>query len=324
MSTNILEVMQKMVILNALQGVLSILIMIIIGYFLTYKKLFDESTSKLFSKLVVNLSLPCLIISDLTSTFTKQMLSGTYKGIILAFVVILVTYFLGYLFSLLLKVSSKRRGIFCALFAFSNTVFIGLPVNLALFGNSSLPYVLLYYLGNTTLFWTLGLYVIKRSVNSKEDKVSLFQNIKKLCSPPLIAIFFALLFIVFEIKLPEFILSTCKYIGGLTTPLSLMFIGIVMFSVNFRDIHFDKETSVLIFGKLLLSPLLVYLILGFLSFPTLEKNVFIIQSSLPVMTQIAITAKRYDSDFEFATIMVTLTTILSMVLIPIIMYLISA
>ena len=103
-----------------------------------------------------------------------------------------------------------------------------------------------------------------------------------------------------------------------------MFIGIVMFSVNFRDIHFDKETSVLIFGKLLLSPLLVYLILGFFSFPTLEKNVFIIQSSLPVMTQIAITAKHYDSDFEFATIMVTLTTILSMILIPIIMYLISA
>ena len=59
-------------------------------------------------------------------------------------------------------VRRDRRGLFISMFFNSNTIFVGLPINQALFGDGSIPYVLIYYMCNTTFFWTLGTYLIQR------------------------------------------------------------------------------------------------------------------------------------------------------------------
>jgi len=64
--------------------------------------------------------------------------------------------------AIVFNVRKDRRGTFASMFSLSNTIFIGLPVNLMLFGDSSLSYALLYYIANTILFWTIGVYGIAR------------------------------------------------------------------------------------------------------------------------------------------------------------------
>lgn len=306
-----------MVFIDAAQSILTIIIMISTGYVLTSKGWFDEKTSALFSRIVVNISLPALMISNLTSTFTKDKLLHYGLGSVAAFISILIAYILAIGMAYLLSIDKNKKGIFAALFAFSNTIFIGLPVNQCLFGDKAIPYVLLYYVANTSLFWTVGIYGIARDGNNGAS-LPLFSmdTIKKIFSPALLGFIVGIVLILLNIKLPRFVADTLKYVGSLTTPLSMFFIGIVIHEMSIRDIKFDSRVFILLIGRFIISPLLAFAILYTLPLDLLLKKVFIIQSSLPVMTQISIVSRAFNSDHKFAAMMITLTTILSLLVIP--------
>ena len=143
-----------MVVLNAIGSVLSIVIMICTGYVLTKFKWLNENISKVFSRLVCNVALPCLMISNLMGNFTRDKLDHIGKGLIIPVLSMAIGYILAILISKIIKVKKERIGTFRSMFFVSNSIFIGLPINLALFGSKSVPYVLLYYIANTTFFWT--------------------------------------------------------------------------------------------------------------------------------------------------------------------------
>ena len=75
------------------------------------------------------------------------------------------------------KIKKERRGIFCTNFFIANTMFIGLPVNLALFGEKSIPAVMLYYMVNTTFFWTLGVHnIVQDTLSDTKNKPAFFSG----------------------------------------------------------------------------------------------------------------------------------------------------
>lgn len=311
------------IVLNALQSALSIVAMIGLGYYLTRRGMFDEGVGKLFTNLVINVSLPAMMVSNLLTVFDREKLYSAGIGIIVPFSTMIICYIAAILVAKLIKVKPERKGVFQAMFFASNTIFMGMPVNLALFGEQSTPYVLFYYAANTILFWTLGMYSISRDKKGKEDKIFSIETVKRIFSPPLLGFIAGILLIMMRIKLPTFIMDSCKYIGNLTTPLSLLFIGITFSTIRLKDIKFDKDMLALIIGRFVFSPLLVYAMALVIPIPTLMTKVFIIQAAMPVITQSAIAAKAYDVDYRYATVMVTVTTALSVLFIPIYMVLMS-
>lgn len=312
-----------MVLINAVQGVLTIVIMISIGYVLTEKKWFNEEISRVFAKLVTNVSLPALMISDLMGSFTKDKLESLSKGLIAPFLSIAACYIISIAVSKILKVQKSREGTFQSMFFNSNTIFIGLPVNLALFGNKSMPYVLLYYIANTTFFWTLGVYCISKDTEGGHGSILSKATIKRIISPPLLGFIAAVILILLKIELPPFIMNTCKYLGNLTTPLSMIFIGISIHSVKLKELKIDKDVLGVLVGRFLVCPLIMVMMLILMPMPELMKKVFIMQSAMPVMTNAPIIAKVYGADSNYAAIMVTLSTILSVITIPILMFVMS-
>lgn len=312
-----------MVLLNAVQGVLTIVIMISIGYVLTEKKWFNEEISRVFAKLVTNVALPALMISDLMGSFTRDKLESLSKGLIAPFLSIAVCYVISVLVSKILKVQKSREGTFQSMFFNSNTIFIGLPVNLALFGNKSMPYVLLYYIANTVFFWTLGVYCISKDTPGEHGSILSKATIKRIISPPLLGFITAVILILLKIELPPFIMNTCKYLGSLTTPLSMIFIGISIHSVKLKELKIDKDVLGVLAGRFLVCPLIMFIMLILMPMPELMKKVFIMQSAMPVMTNAPIIAKVYGADSNYAAVMVTLSTILSMITIPIFMVVMS-
>lgn len=312
-----------MIIFNAAGSVLSIVIMICIGYILTAKKWFDESVSKLFSDLVCNIALPCLMISDLVGNFDREKLSSLSSGLIVPFTSMAVCYIVGILVAKIIKVEKKRIGTFKSMFFVSNSIFIGLPINMALFGQSSIPYVLLYYIANTTFFWTLGAYGISKDGDNIDSRIFSKETLIRLASPPLIGFVIGIMLIFLNIQIPKFILDTCKYLGNLTTPLSMLFIGIIIYSVDLKKIRFSLEILVILIGRFLISPILIYFAARYLEIPVLMEKVFVIQAAMPVMTNTSIVAKNYNADYEYAAIMTVVTTICSLISIPIYMYLLN-
>lgn len=302
---------------SIISSVLGIFMMISIGYFLTNKRWLNDEINKNISRIIINISLPSLMISNISTRFNRQELIMSSTGILFTFLGILASYLLALLISNLLRISDNKKGIFCVMFTFSNTIFIGMPVNLALYGEGSIIYVLLYYLANTILFWTIGVYKLRASKeNLKNDKNNL-DIVKKIFTPPLMGFIVGILIVMLDIRLPNFLLDTLKDIGGLTTPLSMFFTGSVIKSLNIKNIKMDINSYIILLGKFIITPLIIYLILTLTDFPVLLKKVFIIEASMPILTQAIIVSKFYNVETEYITIMVTLTTLISLLLLPV-------
>lgn len=308
--------------LNGLNSVASIFIMIGIGFCLAKIGLLNKQTNKLFSKIVIQVAVPLMTVVSIPRWLTLEELKTFSPGILLACIGMLLAYMTAYIISLFLKIHKKERGIFCALFSISNTIFIGLPVNISLYGEESIPYVFLFDIANILIFWTIGVYNIKK-YSHKNNESGFLENIKNILSPPLIGFIIGILLLVFRLELPLFLENSFDYIGELSTPMAMLFIGTVIYSMDLKKIKINLTTFAILAGKFIISPLIMIGLLFLTELPGLLEKVFIIQSAGPMIIQIALVAEYYDVSSKYASFMVGLSTMLYMFVIPIYVFLIG-
>lgn len=306
--------------LSALGSVLTVLLMIALGFGLAKRGWFEGQSSSLISRLVVTVALPAYMMANLMGGYDKAGLLAMLPGLPIPFLVMLGCFAAALGIAAAFRIPKARRGTFASMFALSNTIFIGLPVNLMLFGEKSLSYVLLYYIANTSLFWTIGVHGIAKDgavlAQRPEPAFLSRDSLKRMLSPPLLAFLAAVLLILVGIKLPPPLLELCKTLGAMTTPLSMLFIGIVISRVEWRKLRLERELLLVPLGRFVVSPLLLVLLVKGLDLPLLMKEVFLVQSMMPAMTQTPILAAAYGADAEYAGVGTSLSTVLSLATIP--------
>ena len=310
------------IFLRSISGILVILGMILVGFIIGEKGWFDDKSRGLLAKLVTQVALPCYMLYTITQRFTAADLLKMLPA--LRFPALSMVILLGIATGVarIFAVRQDRRGLFISMFFNSNTIFVGLPINQTLFGDASIPYVLIYYMCNTTFFWTLGTYLIQRD-GEGEAQFDLKTSLKKVFSPPLRGFLLGLVLVMLQIKLPAFLASDLQYLGNLTTPLSMIFIGLSVSHVGVKQLVLGKEQLLILLGRFLVAPLLMASIVYWVPLPSLMKQVFIIQSAMPVMTNAPVVARLYGADSDYAAVMVTETTLATMVVIPILMLLMA-
>ena len=310
------------IFLKSISGILVILGMILVGFVIGEKGWFDDKSRGLIAKLVTQVALPCYMLYTITQRFTAADLLIMLPA--LRFPALSMVILLGIATGVarIFAVRQDRRGLFISMFFNSNTIFVGLPINQALFGDASIPYVLIYYMCNTTFFWTLGTYLIQRD-GEGEAQFDLKTSLKKVFSPPLMGFILGLVMVMLQIKLPAFLASDLQYLGNLTTPLSMIFIGLSVSHVGVKQLVLGKDQLLILLGRFLVAPLLMASIVYWLPLPSLMKQVFIIQSAMPVMTNAPVVARLYGADSDYAAVMVTETTLATMVVIPFLMLLMA-
>ena len=310
------------IFLRSISGILVILGMILVGFIIGEKGWFDDKSRGLLAKLVTQVALPCYMLYTITQRFTAADLLKMLPA--LRFPALSMVILLGIATGVarIFAVRQDRRGLFISMFFNSNTIFVGLPINQALFGDASIPYVLIYYMCNTTFFWTLGTYLIQRD-GEGEAQFDLKTSLKKVFSPPLMGFLLGLVLVMLQIKLPAFLASDLQYLGNLTTPLSMIFIGLSVSHVGVKQLVLGKEQLLILLGRFVFAPLLMATIVYRAPLPSLMKQVFIIQSAMPVMTNAPVVARLYGADSDYAAVMVTESTLATMVVIPILMVLMA-
>lgn len=312
------------IIITSIESIIPIIAIIVLGYILQIRGWFGETFSSNLSRLIMNVALPASIFVSVMKYLTLDKLVSLSKGLVYTFVAFVIGYIVAYISVKIFKVRPGRRGTMINTFVNANTIFIGLPLNIALFGNESLPYFLIYYITNTISTWTLGIYLMTSDSKTGKSKVVQKLDLKKLL-PPLIGFLVALFFLVLQIPVPSFATSTLTYIGNIVTPLSLIYIGIVLAKAGLNTITFDKDTIVTLIGRFILGPLVMYivLILTAKNLTTTEFKTFVVQSAAPALAVLPILAGNGDGDVEFSTNVVTLSTILFVVVIPIVVTLLG-
>lgn len=312
--------------IHGLQGIFEILFIIGIGFILAKKGWFVADTSALLTKLVMKIALPLYMLCQLEKDFTHDSLLQIAPDLLLPFSSILLAYVVGRIAVKLLHIRQDRQGVFITCFFIANTIFIGLPVNLALFGTQSVPSVMLYYMANTTMFWTLGVYHIVNDSTGGEKAMPLFslQTLKKVFSPPLLGFLIGLAFILANIQLPEFLLVSFQYVGNLATPLSLMVIGIEMSSISLASVHWDRDLVGALCGRFIICPLCVLALLPVIVVTPMSVQVFTMQASMPAMTQMTVVAKAVGADVKYATQVSFLSVVLGLIVIPLYMFILES
>ena len=314
-----------MLFLTSLESIVPIIALIVLGYFLQVKGWFHNDFGNDLSKLIMNVAMPVSIFVSVLKYLTLEKLMSLSGGLIYTFIAFALGYIVAFLSVKVLKVAPGRRGTVINTFVNANTIFIGLPLNIALFGDDALAYFLIYYITNTISTWTLGVFLMTSdSKDGKKKQESKF-NWKKLLPAPLLGFIVSVVFLVINIPLPSYVSNTLSYVGGLTTPLSLIYIGIVLAKAGIKTIHFDKDSILALVGRFIIAPLLMFLVLKWMApqMATAEYQTFMIQSATPALAVLPILANQGDGDVEFSTNIVTLSTILFVIVIPIIQTLIG-
>lgn len=306
-------------ILQGLEGILTIVIMIIVGFFLSKKGWFSESFNGAVAQLVTKVCLPTYMIVNLTVNFNRQQLLEMSGGLVVPIISMVMGYFIGHGVAKILKVRRDRVGVFCTVFFVSNTIFIGLPMTLSLFGEAGVPYVMLYYMVNTTMFWVVAVHDMASDAGVSEPWLSK-KTLKNVFNPPLLGFMFGIFLVLMEWRLPVPIESALKYLGGMTTPLAMLFIGIAISKASWSEINFDKELAAAMIGRFIICPLCVIVLLPFFHLPILMGEVFIMQAAMPAMTNTAIVSKVYGGDYKYAAMLTVVSTLLAVITTPFYMW----
>lgn len=308
------------ILLTCMESIIPIIVIIVLGYVLQNRGWFEESFGANLSRLIMNIALPASIFVSVMKYLTLDKLISLSGGLLYTFVAFILGYIVAFITVKVFKVRPGRRGTMINTFVNANTIFIGLPLNIALFGNEALPYFLIYYITNTVSTWTLGVYLMTSdSKTGKKTDASKF-DWKKLLPAPLVGFLIALAFLVFKIPVPSFATSTLTYIGNLVTPLSLLYIGIVLSKAGLKTISLDRDTIITLIGRFVLGPAVMITLLSLTAkgMATVEYKTFVIQSAAPALAVLPILAHQGDGDVEFSTNVVTISTILFVIVVPIV------
>ena len=305
--------------LTSITSIIPIIAIIVLGYILQVKGWFGDAFGPNLSRLIMNVALPASIFVSVMKYLTLDKLISLSGGLLYTFAAFILGYIVAYIAVVVFKVRPGRRGTMINTFVNANTIFIGLPLNVALFGDQALPYFLIYYITNTISTWTLGVYLMTSDSKSGQSKETSKFDWKKLLPAPLVGFLVALLCLILRISIPDFATNTLTYVGNIVTPLSLIYIGIVLAKAGLKTITFDKDTIVTLVGRFILAPLIMLLVLKFFApnMETVEFKTFMIQSATPALAVLPILANQGKGDVEFSTNVVTLSTVLFIVVIPI-------
>ena len=190
----------------------------------------------------------------------------------------------------------------------SNSGFLGNPMVEGIYGSEGLLYAALFMLPVRIVMWTIGIAVFL-----KGRKEKLWKNV--LTHPCIVAIYAGVIIMVCGIQFPTFVEKTIVGISGCNTPLSMMLVGMMLAEVKPKGL-IDKTMVFYTAIRLLVIPAVVFAITAFLPIDGMLRGITVIMAGMPAPITTALLSAKYGGDEKYATGMVFLSTILSLITLP--------
>ena len=203
-------------------------------------------------KFTLSVAIPCMSVYGLTNNLTRDLLVQSGSFLLVPLLGTVVITILSLLVGRLLKLPRKKLGVFMMMCSVSNAIFVGLAMCTELFGDTCTPYVMLYYLINTSFVQLLFLSLVRWSGESRGFDLKMLQ--KFLTTPAVIAVFVGLALVWFEVRLPSLVMSYCRYMNNLVTPLALLLTGYIIHDIGLKNVRLDRDLGIAMIFRFLLAP----------------------------------------------------------------------
>ncbi|MDK2967710.1 AEC family transporter [Lacrimispora sp.] len=288
-----------------LQGMLFLLVAC--GVVLRKLGILPDSAKQVLTDLVIDLILPCNIISSFLIEFNLDILKGFAVILLIA---ALIQFGCLIIANTFYKKEPERRkkvlqyGTVC-----SNAGFMGNPIAEGIYGAEGLMYASIFLVPQRIVMWSAGVSYFTESPDRKTV-------VKKVLTHPcIVAVYIGLFFMITQLSMPEFIENTIRNVGSCTTTVSMVLIGTILAEVKAGSI-FDKGIMKYTLIRLFFIPFLVFIFCRLFPVTPLISGVSVLLTGMPAGSTTAILAAKYDGDYIFATKCVVVTTLLSLVTIP--------
>ncbi len=296
-----------------LQQMMALFLMMLIGYLCAKVGAIDKTASKTISWLVVNVGNPAMILaSGMDHENSVEM-----KKILLVLGISLAIYaallLVSIVFPQILKAERENYGVYRVMLIFSNIGFMGLPILSALYGSEALLYAAMFFFPYNIIIYTYGIRAMKQDQSGKEK----FQW-KSIFNAGVIACVVSLTIYFGRIFVPDFLFHAAESLSHITAPLSMMVIGASFLEFRLRELFTDVRLLVFSAIKLLVVPVIgTWIIMQLVPDPMI-CGVCMVMLATPVGSMTAMLAQQYDGNYGLASKGVALTTMLSVVTIPIV------
>ena len=191
----------------------------------------------------------------------------------------------------------------------SNSAFIGIPIIQSIYGSEAVMFTSVFQIPIIVTMWTIGLALFK-PIDHKHALKSVIKN------PSVVAVMIGFVIMLTGIKFPLFITKTVSSIASCTTAISMFVVGSILAEIEWKNL-FEKKVLLYCAIRLIIYPFLVFIALTFLNVPTLIKAIAVIMTGMPAGSTTAILAEQYGCDAKFAAKLILVSTVLSVITIPI-------
>lgn len=301
--------------LNVLINIMiKLFIMGFLGYLLKKKNMLDEEGDRIISSLVVNITCPLLVITSVGSASNGNR-SEILMVLALGIGVYCMLPFFARLCTKIFKIKEGTIGTYEFMLIFANTSFIGFPIVQSLFGDEAVFYTAVLHLPFDILVFSYGLYIILKDKNIKGGESFKWKSI---FNPGMILSVAALVIYLADIKIPSIINDSFYMIGNITTPLSMIVLGSSLGRLKFKDICADAEVYIFSIIRLFVIPALVYCLFGMIGIKGFVLNIATVTFAMPVGSMSVMFANEYKNNINLSAKAVFITTLASIITIPII------
>ena len=300
-----------------LENLLSMLLIAIIGYTVARKGLMSDKECAAFSRLVVNIFMPCMIMKAMQIELTEERIRGFVVLFVFALIVHAVWIILGRVLNRTIRLTAVEE----ATLIYSNAGNLIIPLVSALFGEEYVFYSCVFTIVQLVFMWTHGVSLIRESKSIEWKKI--------LLNPNILSVAVGACLLVTKLPLPKPVTSAISSLGSMVGPCAMLIIGMTIAKQDLLSVFKMKRAYFVVFGRLVVFPALILVCLYFSGYLaknpeslTLFQIAFLAVSAPPAAT-VSQLAVMYDRDAVNASIFNVMGVAGCVVTMPVMMYLLQ-
>lgn len=283
-------------------------VLMAIGFVAYRKQILSNQGTKDIGKLLLNVAIPMIVISNFCVEKSAEKTAELFESALLSFLCMALSVAFAYL----AYHKKDRIAEFSA--AFSNAGFIGIPLVQAIFGSGAVFYISVMIVLINVLQWTYGVYTI-----TDDKSVMDFKKIMK--NPLILSVGIGIVIYFLNIRLPKIAMDIISSISAINTPLAMIVSGVYLAQSDLLNAMRKKDAWLLSLSRLIVIPLIVMLVFRFLPFGgTAMKLSILLAGACPVGSNVAVFAQQYDKDYRKGVEYVCVSTLLSILALPLVIF----
>lgn len=281
-----------------------------VGYIANTIGVVNDSSNKHFSKYIVNIAIPFTIINP---TINQVSIDKMEVLRIMGFAIGMFIFIpaISFIIVKILKIERTYE----LMLNYSNLGFMGIPVISSMYGEKAVFYISIFMMIFNISIFSHGVIIL----NANNDNFKI--NLKSLLNSGIISAFIALAIFMFKIPVHLYIRNILSSVSNSMTPLAMIVIGSTLADVEIKDVFTDKMLYVFTLLKMFVYPLMTYAVLYAFGGNSMVVGITVILVGLPVAGNISMICSEYDGNIELVTKGIFMSTVFSIISLPILMLL---